>query len=100
MHCRPKSELFSVSSMILAAALLARLSAYAGSGAWIYDGSSTWSTASRWNPAVVPGTAAGDVVYLTNNITANRTVTINTTSRTVGSLLFGDVTSEIGRAHV
>jgi hypothetical protein len=66
---------------------------YGGSGAWIYDGSSTWSTASRWNPAVVPGTAAGDVVYLTNNISANRTITINTTSRMVGSLLFGDVTT-------
>jgi hypothetical protein len=38
----------------------------------------------------VPGTAAGDTVGLTFNITAARTVTINTTSRTVGTLNIGD----------
>ena len=83
----------SVLSLVLTTVLLAHFSAYAGSGAWIYDGSGTWSTASRWTPAVVPGTAAGDIVYLTNNISANRTVTVDATSRTVGALLFGDVTS-------
>ena len=88
-----KSCFYPVSSFVLTAALLVRMSAYAGSGAWAYDGNDNWSTASRWNPAVVPGTAAGDVVYFTNNLTANHTVTINTTSRTLGSLLFGDVTS-------
>jgi autotransporter-associated beta strand protein len=84
------SGFFSVSSFVLTAALLAPFSAHAGSGAWNYDGNATWSTAARWTPAVVPGTAAGDAVYLTNNITVNRTITIDTTSRTVGSLLLGD----------
>ncbi len=85
---------FSLVLLLLAAgAFVIQPAARAGSGAWVYDGSSTWSTASRWNPAVVPGTAAGDVVYLTNNITIARTVTIDTTSRTAGALLFGDVLS-------
>ena len=38
----------------------------------------------------MPGNAAGDVIGLTNNITAARTVTIDTTSRTVGALNIGD----------
>jgi autotransporter-associated beta strand protein len=88
-----KLGFFTVSTFVLATVLLTRMPAYAGSGAWNYDNNATWSTAARWTPAVVPGTAAGDAVCLTNNITANRTVTIDTTSRTVGSLLFGDVAS-------
>ncbi len=81
----------AVLPLVLTLAQFAHFSAYASSGAWVYDGNSTWSTASRWTPAVVPGTAAGDVVYLTNNISANRTVTVDATSRTAGALLFGDV---------
>ena len=38
----------------------------------------------------MPGTASGDVVGLTYNITAPCTVTIDTTSRTVGTLKIGD----------
>lgn len=40
----------------------------------------------------MPGTAAGDVVALTNNIAASRTVTIDA-SRTVGTLFIGDAAS-------
>jgi|GEM_PF-4373482 len=94
MRTCSRSAVLSVVSSVVTAAFLASGTAHAGSGAWIYDGSGTWSTASRWNPAVVPGTAAGDSVYLTNNITANRTVTIDTTSRTLGTLVFGDCASQ------
>ncbi len=89
----PRAGLSSAATVLATAVFLACSSARAGSGAWTYDGSGTWSTASRWTPAVVPGTAAGDAVAFTNNITANRTVTIDTASRTVGTLLFGDVSS-------
>ncbi len=64
--------------------------AFAQSGFWNVDASGNWSLGSNWNPAAVPGNAAGDVIGLTNNITAARTVTIDTTSRTVGALNIGD----------
>lgn len=64
--------------------------AEAASGAWNVDNSSSWTTASNWNPAAVPGIAAGDVVDLTFNITTARTITIDTTSRLVGDLNIGD----------
>ncbi|MEI8320104.1 MAG: autotransporter-associated beta strand repeat-containing protein, partial [Planctomycetia bacterium] len=57
---------------------------------WNVDASGNWSLSTNWNPAAVPGNAAGDVVGLTNNITAARTVTIDTTSRTLGALNIGD----------
>ena len=64
--------------------------AFAQSGFWNVDASGDWSLNTNWNPAAVPGNAAGDVIGLTNNITAARTVTIDTTSRTVGALNIGD----------
>jgi len=64
--------------------------AIAQNGTWNVDASGNWSLSTNWNPAAVPGNAAGDVVGLTNNITAARTVTIDTTSRTVGALNIGD----------
>ncbi len=76
----------------LAAGLLALSPgrAFAQSGFWNVDASGDWSLSTNWNPAAVPGNAAGDVIGLTNNITAARTVTIDTTSRTVGALNIGD----------
>lgn len=76
----------------LAAGLLALSPglAFAQSGTWNVDAAGNWSLGSNWDPAAVPGNAAGDVVGLTNNITAARTVTIDTTSRTVGTLTIGD----------
>ena len=64
--------------------------AFAQSGTWNVDAAGNWSLGTNWNPAAVPGNAAGDVIGLTNNITAARTVTIDTTSRTVGALNIGD----------
>ena len=74
--------------------LLAALNSPAASGNWTNNAASVWSAATNWssNPTV-PGTAAGDTVGLTFDITANRTVTIDTTSRTVGTLNIGDPTS-------
>jgi autotransporter-associated beta strand protein len=82
----------SASLAILAASwLLAPASVFATSGNWNVDAGGNWSLDTNWNPVAVPGTDAGDVVGLTNNITtATRTVTIDTTSRTVGTLNIGD----------
>lgn len=65
-------------------------SAFAGSGNWNTNASGDWSLAGNWAPVGVPGTAAGDTVGLSFNITQNRTVTIDNTSRTVGTLNIGD----------
>jgi len=67
-------------------------SAFAASGNWTNDASSVWSAVANWNPNAVPGTAAGDVVSLTNNITAARTITLDTVA-TVGTLNIGDSAS-------
>ncbi len=85
-------------SALLATALVVCHAApcvHAASGNWINNtGNSNWSTTTNWssNPTV-PGTAAGDVVGISNNISAARTVTIDTTSRTVGTLNIGDPTT-------
>jgi fibronectin-binding autotransporter adhesin len=70
--------------------ILAAPAAHAASGNWTNLAGGNWSAAASWNPNAVPGTAAGDTVGITANITAARTVTIDTTSRTVGTLNIGD----------
>ncbi|MBC8094193.1 MAG: autotransporter-associated beta strand repeat-containing protein, partial [Akkermansiaceae bacterium] len=63
----------------------------AANGNWNVNASGNWSTAANWtsNP-LVPGLGAGDIVGLNYNITAARTVTMDTTSRIVGTLNIGD----------
>jgi len=61
----------------------------AASGTWNVDSGGIWNAAGNWTPAAVPGTAAGDAVGLTFNISAARIVTNNTTV-TVGTLNIGD----------
>jgi len=87
------TSLSPVASLGAAAALIVCSTSYAGSGSWNVDADGIWSTASNWSPAAAPGTAAGDIVALTNNITAPRTVTLDGASRTVGALLVGDPAS-------
>lgn len=90
----PKRQLanfFPVSAWALCVlAALAPSSARAVSGTWNVDSNGAWSTAGNWNPAAVPGTTAGDIVSLSRDLTAARTVTLDTTSRTVGTLNLGD----------
>lgn len=82
-----RQPLLALCGLIL---LSGALSARAASGNWNVNAAGNWSTAANWSPVVVPGTAAGDVVGLTYNITAACTVTIDSTSRTVGTLNIGD----------
>jgi autotransporter-associated beta strand protein len=81
---------FSCITLILALVFGAATAAQAASGTWNVNAAGNWSAAANWSPTAVPGTAAGDVVGLTFDITAARTVTIDTTSRTVGTLNIGD----------
>jgi autotransporter-associated beta strand protein len=81
------------------AAMLAVVFLFAGTfslnavdGDWELDGGSgNWSDFSNWSSApFVPGTEAGDVINITNSIGSDTTVTIDTTSRTVGTLNIGN----------
>lgn len=73
------------------AILLATENTRAANGSWTNDASDNWSNIANWSPNAVPGTTAGDVVSLTNNITAPRTVTIDSGSLPIiGTLNLGD----------
>ena len=62
-------------------------------GTGLNGGAWTWSTLGDWTGGAAPGTIAGDVVGLSGNFTNNATITIDTTSRTLGILNIGDTTS-------
>ena len=65
-----------------------------GDGVWIYNGSTNWSSATSWaGSAIADG--AGSTAWFTNNISANRTITLDgdVASRTVGVLNVGDAVS-------
>ena len=85
---RTNIKLFSVLTAI-SLLLISTKSTFAASGNWTNFTSSVWSAATNWNPNVVPGTAAGDVVSLTNNIGVALTITLDQTA-TVGTLNIGD----------
>ena len=63
--------------------------AQAASGTWNVDAGGNWNTGGNWSAATVPGTAAGDTVGLSFDITGNRIIT-NDTAVTLGILNIGD----------
>src|SRR4051812_33231196 len=77
----------------LIAILLAGQPARATTGTWNIDASGNWSDSTRWLSGTIPGTAASDIANLTFNITGTRTVTIDTTSRIIGAMTIGDITT-------
>jgi fibronectin-binding autotransporter adhesin len=97
MKRKPLVTWFPFQFVMLIAPLMAAWPqrAEAAGGTWNVDAAGNWSTTTNWTPAAVPGTAAGDVINLTNNITVARTVTIDTTSRTAGDLNIGDATAPL-----
>ncbi len=90
---KPKRILTSSIAALAAIAVFSPSSADAASGAWNVDAAGNWGTTTNWNPAAIPGTAAGDVITLGNGITAARIVTIDTTSRSAGDLNIGASTA-------
>jgi autotransporter-associated beta strand protein len=92
---KPTRNPFVRAALASAIVITAGQSIYAAGGSWNVNNPGDWSTASNWTPAAIPGTTAGDVVNLQFNITAARTVTINTTSRIVGDLNIGDPTATL-----
>lgn len=58
------------------------------SGTWIFDGSDNWSNSARWASGLVADGATFTANF-TNNITATRTVTVDSV-RTIGNVTFSD----------
>jgi fibronectin-binding autotransporter adhesin len=65
--------------------------ARAADGVWTNDASSTWSTVGNWLNGNVADGVDAIADFSTIDITANRTVTLNS-SRSIGTLKFGDTT--------
>ncbi len=78
----------SLQCFIVTATLLTSPYVFAADGSWNTDASGNWSVAGNWTPSFPDG--AGSTANLTFDITGNRQVTIDTTSRTVGILNIGD----------
>ena len=60
-----------------------------GNGTWTSDASGTWSDTTKWNSGFPANGANYAADFSTLNISADRTVTLNT-SRPIGTLRFGD----------
>src|SRR6266700_4115513 len=86
---RISTDKLAVSKVALVLSVLCAAGAYAASGTWVPTAGGGWGTASNWNPAAVPGSAAGDVINIMTNITATATVTLDA-NRTAGTIVVGD----------
>jgi autotransporter-associated beta strand protein len=60
-----------------------------GNGVWIANADGNWSEPARWSGGVVANGQSFQADFSTINITANRTVTLDS-PRSIGSLRFGD----------
>ncbi len=58
-------------------------------GTWTNDASGLWSTSSNWGGGNIANGTSSNADFSYINITADRTVTLDT-SRSIGNLLFGD----------
>ncbi len=78
-------------ALILAAVATASMLQAQSVYTWNADGGGNWNTTNStgWNTNGFPSTA-GDTAYFTNDITGNRTITINVSTATVGALYLAD----------
>jgi autotransporter-associated beta strand protein len=71
-----------------ASALLAASSVHAADGTWNVNANGTWSTTTNWLSNIM-ASGSGSTANFTNDITADRTVTLDS-SRTLTNVVFGD----------
>lgn len=89
----PKKNLTTTLLAAIAAAGLPDSGLFAQtSGVWDANANVVWSDPAGWLDGDVAHGIGQVADFSQLNITANRTVTIDTTSRTIGTLLFGDTT--------
>jgi fibronectin-binding autotransporter adhesin len=58
-------------------------------GTWAVDASGNWSLATNWSGSTIAD-GADSTANFTNNITATRTVTLDTAGRVIGNMVFSD----------
>ena len=86
-----KKMLFTIAIVLLAFLVPALPEAMAADGIWTADSDGNWSDVTKWNLATVADGSGSNADFSTINITADRTVHLDT-ARTIGSLHFGDLT--------
>jgi fibronectin-binding autotransporter adhesin len=80
-----------ISRLLLAAAtLVAASSAHATDGTWTVDAAGNWSDTSNWSATTIADGTDAIASFDTLDLAAARIVTIDTISRTVGTLNFND----------
>ena len=81
--------IFLAVASLIALALLLAPKATAANGSWNVDASGNWSNSANWSGGTIAD-GAGFTGNITFNITGGKTVTIDTSSRTLGILNVGD----------
>ena len=85
---RPRKHLAATLAGALFSALVAGPALAQTRGSWNVDADGLWSLNTNWLNNTIAGGVSGTATFA-NNITANRTVTLDT-ARSLGSFIFGD----------
>jgi fibronectin-binding autotransporter adhesin len=90
-NCTRRTRRVAAALCLLAGALVLSLAAAhaATTYTWINASGGTWSTTGNWSGGLVGDGAENTASFSTLNITANRTVTLDS-ARTIGVIQFGD----------
>ncbi|MBN8708602.1 MAG: autotransporter-associated beta strand repeat-containing protein [Verrucomicrobia bacterium] len=78
-----------ITAIIVSIATCLATATHAASGSWNSNTDGNWSDSSKWLNGIIAD-GQGSTGNLTFNITPNRTITIDSTSRTLGILNIGD----------
>ncbi|MBL9115287.1 MAG: autotransporter-associated beta strand repeat-containing protein, partial [Verrucomicrobiaceae bacterium] len=78
-----------VTGLMIAALAAWTAQSNAANGSWISDAAANWTDTVRWQGSIVPN-GVGDVATIRNDISAARTITLNT-AVTLGGLKLGDL---------
>src|SRR5437879_2181480 len=86
---------------VLAGVIGSSTPAQAASGTWTNTAGGIWSTATNWSSSIIADGATFTASFNTLDLTAsNRTVTIDTTSRTIGTITIGDTSATDNRSYI
>ena len=67
--------------------LLSHIDVHAQSGTWISASDGNWTNTTNWKDGIIADGAGNTATFVTN-LTADRTITLGTTTRTIGHLAF------------
>lgn len=79
---------YCIMAALIAVYMVRLPAAFALDGTWIANANANWTGTNNWANGIVAD-GVGAVAWFTNNLTANRTITIDTNSRSLGILNIG-----------